>query len=219
MNMANRVKFTGLTLFRGNSFMNLYDRSRKLYYRKMAVREEALYIDCKKAGLAIRHPLELAAFRFDIRVKYLYGRTLLKGEVNRSKALYRRHLEAWNDFSEHNGDNPSEKVGFERFDSDYQKLLHDIGNNNFDWNFSPVPIVDGYPVNGAHRIAACLCHKIMVPCQYQNYEGRKIQVFNEEFFEKLVKIDRAYIEDVNKLYEEELMEHYNMSLRTFETAS
>ena len=163
-----------------------------------------LNIDSAKAGLAVRSPLELVAFRFDIRIKYIYARQIERGDYQEGMELYRRHLKSWNGFAERTSAAPPEKVGFDKFNDSFITLLDDVKNGSFDWQRSPVPIVDGYPVNGAHRVAACLCFNKFVPCIHVFREQGQIRVFNERFFLTLPGIDQVFIDRVNEAFLSEI---------------
>ncbi len=101
--------------------------------------------------------------RFDLPFKYLYATSRLRGlQTSFYEAMYRHHLEVWNNFSEH--DNES-KNGYQAFKSVFDKLIDDIGAFGFDTTMPSVPITeDGYLLNGAHRVAACIASGKDVYC-------------------------------------------------------
>ena len=73
-------------------------------------------------------------FRFDLVLKYLYTRSIVKKyKTNFFKEMYKKHLELWNGFREY--DNPN-KCTFEAFDDEVIKNLNQRNfqiKNAIDW--------------------------------------------------------------------------------------
>ena len=107
--------------------------------------------------------------RFDIMVKTVYAIFLRRGKVPIFvKNMYNRHLEVWNQFREpctfaggkdwFDSTSPCvKKSTAEDFQRSFSKTLDSIANDGFDTNRSLVPVTSaGFPLNGAHRIAAAI---------------------------------------------------------------
>jgi hypothetical protein len=109
--------------------------------------------------MKLKNPFDLVTpFRFDLVIKYMYAKSILKGyQTDYFKRVYKDHLRVWNGFKEY--DNPN-KNSFESFDQEFQKIINSIKTEGFDSNISEVPILeDKFIVNGAHRVAAALALK------------------------------------------------------------
>ena len=93
--------------------------------------------------------------RFDVVVKYLYAKSLIKNyHTEIYKNFYKEHLFKWNGFFEKN--NPK-KNSFEIFDKVFKELITSLSEKGFDPNESKIPVVNNkFIVNGAHRLAASL---------------------------------------------------------------
>ena len=95
--------------------------------------------------------------RFDIPAKHLYARyRASKYDTFYGHWIYSQHLAHWNGFKEYDDPTKSSEAAFiERYD----ELLDDVRDNGFDKERSSVPITEyRQPLNGSHRIAACLFH-------------------------------------------------------------
>jgi hypothetical protein len=99
----------------------------------------------------------LTAFRFDIMAKYIYASNQIK-KINSSWAekLYKEHLRVLNNFYE----KEPAKNCFKDFKEAFDKIIDTIGKSGFDSDKSLIPIAPMLsPLNGAHRLAACLAHQ------------------------------------------------------------
>ncbi len=108
--------------------------------------------------------------RFDIVVKAVYAAfAVLEGPVPRFvTAMYDRHLKVWNNFQEQcvfKGDDDwfdSQKPCVKKntaadFRRSFYATIRSIRSNGMDPSISLVPVTKtGFPLNGAHRIAAAL---------------------------------------------------------------
>ena len=111
------------------------------------------------------------ANRFDIIVKTVYAIFLKSGKGQRSiypRRMYERHLEVWNQFKEpctfagekdwFDAKKPCvKKSSAKDFQESFSKLVKSISQAGFDNQKSLVPVTGaGFPLNGAHRIAAAI---------------------------------------------------------------
>ena len=108
--------------------------------------------------------------RFDIVVKTVYAAfAALEDPVPRFvTAMYERHLKVWNNFQEpctFKGDKDwfdsrkpcIPKTTAEDFRSSFYATIQSISSNGMDPSISLVPVTtSGFPLNGAHRIAAAI---------------------------------------------------------------
>ena len=101
--------------------------------------------------------------RFDIAIKYLYGLSLKQGwNTNYYRNMYSRHIKIWNNYNEY--DNPLKNSEADYLQS-FATLLNSIKADGFKQDLPPVPICrNRYPLNGAHRIAACMLYDKDVLC-------------------------------------------------------
>jgi methyltransferase, FkbM family len=119
-----------------------------------------------------KHPIELIGNRrFDIIAKYLYAKYKKLGvQSNWAELLYMNHIYAFNGGIEEDG---SGKDSVRDFLVNFDELLDSIARNGFDYDKSVVPIgVHGEPLDGAHRVAACLQYELKVPVVRLNYSCR-----------------------------------------------
>ena len=95
--------------------------------------------------------------RFDVIIKYLYGKSLKWGyNTTFYKEIYKEHLRLWNGFKEYDNQN---KNSFESFDEEFKTILKSIKTVGFDSKISKIPTHNGkYILNGAHRLAAALVY-------------------------------------------------------------
>ena len=109
------------------------------------------------------------ANRFDIVVKTVYAIFLHRGKVpSYVQSMYDRHLEVWKNFKESctfagekdwfDATKPCvKKSSAKDFQRHFSKLLRSIATDGFDNQRSLVPVTSvGFPLNGAHRIAAAI---------------------------------------------------------------
>lgn len=97
--------------------------------------------------------------RFDLPIKHLFLKFYHRGiKSDFGENMYKEHLRLWNNFKEYNNPN---KNTYEAFKIDFINIFNDIKNDKFEWNKSPVVTdIDGFLLNGAHRItASCLLKK------------------------------------------------------------
>lgn len=111
--------------------------------------------------------------RLDIGIKWLLMRDLMNQEENPSiRSLYARHIYAWTQGRE--GFMPSSgriKDGIKEYIDSAKKLLEEISENKFNPECA-VPIsADHEPLDGVHRIAACI--ESDVPLWVQKRPGLK----------------------------------------------
>jgi hypothetical protein len=117
--------------------------------------------------------------RYDIVIKYLYARSI-EDNINTDlfREIYSEHLRVWNNFFE----SQPRKNSFDDYNDAFLKMLNDIKLDNFDWSKSPIPINNyNYPLNGAHRIAACLLYDKDVNCKIIK---KNCEIWNRDFFIK-----------------------------------
>lgn len=94
--------------------------------------------------------------RFDLGIKYLYGRTLIEGlDVPFLREAYVAHVRLPDGrFYEEDG----RKCSSHDYLEAYEALVRSLKERGFDPSTSIVPIrEDGMPLDGAHRIAAAAC--------------------------------------------------------------
>lgn len=95
----------------------------------------------------------LTSHRFDINAKTLFGRHRDKGvQCNYYIRLYLEHLRVWNHFYESSPPKNTPHC----FINAFEALLDSIKSEGFRADADPVPILDGSPYNGAHRVAASI---------------------------------------------------------------
>ena len=105
--------------------------------------------------------------RFDIPAKHLYARYReSRWDTFYGHWIYSQHIAHWNGFNEYDDPTKSSEAEFiERFD----EMLDDIRDNGFDKERSEVPVTDyRQPLNGSHRIAACLLHEKPIWCSIED---------------------------------------------------
>lgn len=126
-------------------------------------------------------------------IKYFYANALDKGkDIELFKEIYKEHLRVWNGFNE----KEPKKIGFDDYNNSFINILNHIKNETFDWEKSPVPInIYNYPLNGAHRISACLLYNVNVRCKVINKIER---IWDRKFFiHKGLKKEYIDIIDLN----------------------
>jgi hypothetical protein len=153
-------------------------------------------------------PSEFINKRFDVKVKYLYARSLeLKDNEYFYKFLYEYHLQKWNRFKEKGNnfkfDSIYVKNSFEDYDIAFKNILLSIKTEGFNARKSLVPLFNNIPVNGSHRIAACLLYNVPVLCEEVLLDNKLD--YSEDFFEKK-GFSKNFIHVVN----EKFLEFYNV---------
>ena len=114
------------------------------------IRSKASY-NCLSADTSTAKLLNFK--RFDIAAKSLYAKSVLKGPVTLyPEELYLQHLKVWNNLEERS----PPKSGKKDFLDAFTALLKSLQENDFDENISQVPTLNNSPINGAHRVGACL---------------------------------------------------------------
>lgn len=124
--------------------------------------------------------LPLVKNRFDVKIKYLYARDLESGITDSIfKDIYKEHLRVWNGFYEKD----PLKTSFNEFDKSFKRTLKSIKEDGFVEHESliPVDLETWYPVNGAHRLAACILYNKPV---YLKLGDHPCERYNESFFRK-----------------------------------
>jgi len=129
------------------------------------------------------NPLDLLSpKRFDILAKILYA----KGRKNNYKTdfhlnVYKEHLLAWNGLhSDFDG-----KSGLNEYTESFDKILDSIQTDGFDDKKSLVPLTENLtPLNGSHRVAACITHDKNVSCT-KGIEGKDGMVCDFNYLKKL----------------------------------
>jgi hypothetical protein len=132
--------------------------------------------DCYKIKSFWVDALPLVESRFDTKVKYLYIKAYVTSvDYSLWRDIYRQHLWVFNGFQERE----PLKQTYEEFERSFNRLIDDFKNNEFDWELSPVPVVDGYAVNGAHRVSCALFFDSQVLCYESDSEA---YLYDEDFF-------------------------------------
>jgi hypothetical protein len=120
--------------------------------------------------------LGLVETRFDTKVKFLYVKAYVTGQdFEKWREIYKQHLWVFNRFEERE----PYRESFEDFEVAFQEMINAFKQKRFDWERSPVPVVSGYPVNGAHRVACALFFGEQVLC-YE--DDRERFLYDEGFF-------------------------------------
>jgi hypothetical protein len=161
----------------------------------------------QKKTIIKKHPSDLIENRFDIKVKYLYAKSLESNiDVHLYQFLYEYHLEKWNQFKEKDEDFGNTQLyvknNFEDFVNSFKDTLLSIKKTGFDSTLSIIPVVDNYPINGSHRITAGLLYNCEVLCEEITLP--KIKYYNEEYFISL-GTSKDYIDFIN----EQFTQQYN----------
>lgn len=111
-------------------------------------------------------------------------------DIELFKNIYKEHLRVWNGFNEKN----PKKVGFDDYNNAFMNILSSIKSGTFDWEKSPVPINRyNYPLNGAHRISACLLYNVGVRCEFVNKSER---IWDRSFFIE-IGLKKEYIDIID----------------------
>ncbi|MCA9262216.1 MAG: hypothetical protein KDA60_00145 [Planctomycetales bacterium] len=97
------------------------------------------------------------ARRFDIFIKLRYAQAYLAGKVDEfHREMYCSHIRAFNAFTEIDENGVPTKLGAVDFLRSFQATIDSINAVGYRPEF-PIPVTgDLVPLNGAHRIAACL---------------------------------------------------------------
>lgn len=121
----------------------------------------------------------LTPYRFDIAAKVLYAKQREKNIGGRFAALlYAEHLKVWNGLHELE----PVKHGLEAYLDSFHGILDSIKARGFDPRESVVPLGRSLsPINGGHRVAACLLHGKDVRCKVTD-EGLETHNYNYLYF-------------------------------------
>jgi len=121
----------------------------------------------------------LTPYRFDIPAKFLYAKHREKKVQSRfAVELYAEHLRVWNGLREL--DPPKE--GIEAYLESFHRILDATRTEGFDARTSTVPVGRSLsPINGSHRIAACLLYGKEVSCRVMD-EGLETHNYNYLYF-------------------------------------
>ena len=95
----------------------------------------------------------LSKKRLDSIAKYIYAKNKLNKQKNNwANFVYKEHLRCLNNFSEKNND----KESFRDFQTSFDHVINSL-SDGFDSEKSLLPIgKDNSPINGSHRLGACL---------------------------------------------------------------
>ncbi len=121
----------------------------------------------------------LTPYRFDIAAKYLYAMHREKGVASVfAEQVYAEHLRVWNGLHELE----PVKHGLAAYQESFHEILNSIKTFGFDLQKSHVPVGRSLsPINGGHRIAACLLHGRNVSCRVVD-EGLDTHNYNYLYF-------------------------------------
>jgi hypothetical protein len=118
--------------------------------------------------------------RFDIYIKHIYARYRELGVgCAWPKELYLEHLRIFNQYFENDG---SGKCGKRAFLSSFDAVLDSVKGHGYLAGEEAVSVgVDRVPLNGAHRVTACLLYNKQVRIEQQNVTGSK---YDYEWFRR-----------------------------------
>lgn len=121
----------------------------------------------------------LSPYRFDIPAKYLYAKHREKKAASGfAVQLYAEHLRVWNGLHELE----PVKHGIDAYLDSFHGILDSTRTDGLDPRRSPVPLGRSLsPVNGSHRIAACLLHGRDVHCRVTD-DGLETHNYNYLYF-------------------------------------
>jgi glycosyltransferase involved in cell wall biosynthesis len=104
--------------------------------------------------------------RFDITAKTMYARHRDKQASDSWAAkVYDEHIKVWGNYTEKN----PPKNGIEEFYQSFHDTLDSIKQSGFNEEESFIPVFeDGSPLNGSHRVAACINYNKPVVCKVSN---------------------------------------------------
>jgi len=108
----------------------------------------------------------LTPYRFDFMAKYIYADHRVRGIKSKwAENIYKEHLRVWNNFYERE----PRKESFEDFKNAFDELIDSIGSKGYNADKGLIPIsYNGSPLNGAHRISACMVHDKDLDCYLTN---------------------------------------------------
>ena len=138
----------------------------------------------------------LHANRFDLTIKivYMYFHVAIKHIPQCILFSYTEHLRVWNGFKEFCDDKDPRtndyyksckpKNSTEDFITSYHNLLDNLRNYGFNPSKSSIPVdVNGFLINGAHRLASSIVLSQPVCIQHLSY--KKMSTFDYKFFHSL----------------------------------
>lgn len=140
---------------------------------------ELLSLDTGSTEVSIPSHRLLTPYRFDIAAKYLYAMHREKGVASVfAEQVYAEHLRVWNGLHELE----PVKHGLAAYQESFHEILNSIKTFGFDLQKSHVPVGRSLsPINGGHRIAACLLHGRNVSCRVVD-EGLDTHNYNYLYF-------------------------------------
>ncbi len=144
-----------------------------------SVEAELLCGDFRGTEVSIPAHRLLTPYRFDIAAKYLYAMHREKSVASIfAEQVYSEHLRVWNGLHELD----PVKHGLAAYQESFHEILDSIKTVGFDLQKSPVPVGRSLsPINGGHRIAACLLHGRDVSCRVVD-EGLDTHNYNYLYF-------------------------------------
>lgn len=118
--------------------------------------------------------------RFDLYLKYVYARYRdLNIDSDWHERLYLEHIRVFNQFFENDG---SGKIGKEAFVAAFDSVLDSVKSNGYLPSEEAVPIGrDRVPINGAHRVTACLLYNKPLKVAESPRNG---PIFNYQYFRR-----------------------------------
>lgn len=121
----------------------------------------------------------LTPYRFDIPAKVLYAKHREKKVGGAfARQLYAEHLKVWNNLHEL----APVKHGIDAYLESFHRILDSTRAEGFDPGKSSVPVGRSLsPINGGHRIAACLLYDQGVTCRVED-EGLETHNYNYLYF-------------------------------------
>ena len=135
----------------------------------------------------------LHANRFDLIIKivYMYFHVVIKHIPQCILLSHTEHIRVWNDFKEFCNDKDprmndyynscKQKTSKEDFLKSYHNLIDNLRKYGFNPSKSSIPVdVNGFLINGAHRLASSIVLSQSVCVQHLSY--KKIFTFDYKFF-------------------------------------
>ena len=133
--------------------------------------------------------------RFDLGFKLIY---LEYSDYEFARSIYKDHIRALS-LGAYREPGNRNKIGIEKFYSEFNEILNNITSNGFDISKSVIPISkNGSIANGAHRLSTCIFLNKKV---FVTKINCKNHIYNFKFFEnRKVKPSNIYF-SLNKLIE------------------
>jgi hypothetical protein len=139
------------------------------------------------------NPLELFKYnRFDVAAKIIYARIKdLNLQTHWGEEIYKEHLRVWNNFNEILNPN---KNNINKFIEDYNNLLSNIKEFDFDYRHPVLINDDNLLINGSHRLSACILHNKNICFKYAIDAGREGQWYCSYQYFKDRDLDEKYLD-------------------------